>query len=767
MSGVPAQPLAIDTIEIRGEVSGPAAAPRLERGELLLAAGLGPTAGAGPITAGAHLDRSRGGYTLQVEMQTPRLDRSDLDRLWPADLASDARARVAKTFVAGTLRDVAVSAAIGIEPGNESPATIDLLDASAVLDRLELDVLAPQPSVVLDGHARLDLAAVTATIDRAALRDLELGPAQVALESWRGDQPTLRLETGWRGPLQSVLALLAGEPLALFDAARLADATGATTGDLRLELALGEAAESKPTVVATADVAGLEWPSGLFELPVSDGELRVDYARDELAVAGDARLASSPARVTMRHRFDQIEPRDSVRFEASIDRDTARALGLPEGRFVDGTIVVDGTYSGLRDGTHSVQATADLADASLELAEAGVSKPAGENGHASVDAVLDEAGILTMRSLVVEARELAGSGSFTATTAPFRLESATVERLELGRGELAGTLRRRADGGFSVTARAERIDLRGFLAPETTTGSIQADEAVAPSTDGVANAASSAAREIPFDFEVAAGSLLLLDDVETQRFDARGAWDGERWERLAIHGAFDAATQIAFDYDRDTDRDVSFETSDLGRLWSALASDSEIRGGQLRVGGAPSPSGAGMRGHAELRDFTLIEMPVFASILTLGTLSNLMGMFETRGLEFKKADADLDWDGRVLTISNGRAIGPGIALTGGGTFDLAAGTVDFSGTVAPMRMVQRMVAKVPVINRLVLGRDRAGVIATRFHVTGATAAPQIRVEPLSTFTPGFLRDVFGARPGRERGDEREGDRVDESDRGES
>jgi hypothetical protein len=60
-----------------------------------------------------------------------------------------------------------------------------------------------------------------------------------------------------------------------------------------------------------------------------------------------------------------------------------------------------------------------------------------------------------------------------------------------------------------------------------------------------------------------------------------------------------------------------------------------------------------------------------------------------------------------------------------------------------MRGVQRAIGKIPGLSRLVLGRDRAGVVATRFRLTGAIAEPEVKVEPLSTFTPGFLRDVFG------------------------
>ena len=144
-------------------------------------------------------------------------------------------------------------------------------------------------------------------------------------------------------------------------------------------------------------------------------------------------------------------------------------------------------------------------------------------------------------------------------------------------------------------------------------------------------------------------------------------------------------------------------------------------------------------------------MPVFAAILRLGTLESLLGLFETKGLRFSEAQADLAWDGRRLSVTKGRAIGAGIALTGEGDFDIAGGTLDFTGTVARMGRVQRMMAKVPVINTLVLGRDRGGIIATRFRLTGAIADPEIRVEPLSTFTPGFLRDVFGAAAANVRG----------------
>ncbi|HEX2464507.1 MAG TPA: AsmA-like C-terminal domain-containing protein, partial [Thermoanaerobaculia bacterium] len=731
IAGIPTAPLAIEHLEIEAEVAGTAAAPRLDRAEL--------RAGAGTITAAAHVRPSKRGYAATAEVATPQLERADLDRFWPADLAPGARSQVAKAFVAGVLRDVLVAAEIAIDAKADPAVSLEALDGAATLDRVELDVLAPQPPLIVEGRARLDLDGLSATVDRAILRDLELSPGTVRLSGWRGGGLALNVETRWRGPLQSVLSTITGEPWPLIKHAQnFADATASTAGDLLVDARLGESAQSQPPQLRVrARVEGLEWHSGLLDLPISRGNLGFTFSDGAIGVEGDLVLGSSPVHVTLRHRVDDVEPRDSVRVEGRIDPATARSLGLPERRFLDGSVGVAASYTRNHDGVAEVQAQLDLTAAALELAEAGIAKRVGEKASALMEARVDPAGTLDVRSLVVDAPEVQGSARLSATTEPFRLESATVERLSIRESELTGTVRRRGDGGFSVTVDAKRLDLRSLLADEADDAA--AEDVAAKATDG------SGALNTQFDFEGSAGTLLLLHDVETERFAAKGSWNGERWDRLSIHGSFDDATKVALDYDRaDTTGGLTLSANDLGRIWRALASKSEIEGGALRLTGAAGPAGQGLLGRGELRSFTVIQMPVFASILRLGTLDSLVGMFESKGLEFKLAEADLAWDGRRLSVANGRAVGGGIALTGEGSFDLHSGTLDFAGTVAHMGRFSRLVAHIPLINTLVLGRDRAGVIATRFHLTGAIADPEIQVQPLSTFSPGFLRDVFGA-----------------------
>ena len=219
-----------------------------------------------------------------------------------------------------------------------------------------------------------------------------------------------------------MLSTITGEPWSLIDRAEsFADATASTAGDLQVEARLGEEAKSQPPRIRVrARVEDLEWHSGLLDLPVSRGNLDFTFADGEIGVEGDVVLGSSPVHVALRHRVDDAEPHDSVRVVGALDPATARSLGLPERRFLDGSVGVEASYTRNRDGVAEVQAQLDLTAAALELAEAGIAKQVGEQASAQFEARIDPAGALDVRSLVVDAPEVQARARVAATTEPFR-----------------------------------------------------------------------------------------------------------------------------------------------------------------------------------------------------------------------------------------------------------------------------------------------------------------------------------------------------------
>ena len=73
--------------------------------------------------------------------------------------------------------------------------------------------------------------------------------------------------------------------------------------------------------------------------------------------------------------------------------------------------------------------------------------------------------------------------------------------------------------------------------------------------------------------------------------------------------------------------------------------------------------------------------------------------------------------------------------------------MDFEGAVAPMGTIQRLVGKIPVLGKVLAGRDNKGIIATSFSVKGSASEPDVSVQALSTLTPGITRELLRVFPG--------------------
>jgi hypothetical protein len=54
-----------------------------------------------------------------------------------------------------------------------------------------------------------------------------------------------------------------------------------------------------------------------------------------------------------------------------------------------------------------------------------------------------------------------------------------------------------------------------------------------------------------------------------------------------------------------------------------------------------------------------------------------------------------------------------------------------------------VLGRIPLIGRLFSPEKGGGVIAARYSAEGSIDDPEVRVNPLSALTPGFLRGLFG------------------------
>lgn len=176
---------------------------------------------------------------------------------------------------------------------------------------------------------------------------------------------------------------------------------------------------------------------------------------------------------------------------------------------------------------------------------------------------------------------------------------------------------------------------------------------------------------------------------------------------------------------------IAFAAGDAGAFlrWSDLYRGA--RGGTLSVAiNAPAADGA-VDGVVSLRTFTIADDPAFWPLARL--LSDRRRP-PPANFAFARLRVAFKSQAGRLAFSDGMVIGELIGATLGGSFDLARDRLDLRGVLVPLvQSVQ--------IEPIFFSLD-AGLIGADYAISGSPSAPVLRIEPLRTLAPGFLRQLF-------------------------
>jgi hypothetical protein len=181
---------------------------------------------------------------------------------------------------------------------------------------------------------------------------------------------------------------------------------------------------------------------------------------------------------------------------------------------------------------------------------------------------------------------------------------------------------------------------------------------------------------------------------------------------------------------------IRFEADDAGAFlrWAGLYRG--MRGGALNIAMyVPGADGAVDDGVAYLRAFAIVGDPTLRPLdrLLLGPRHGAHTQFAVARLRI----AFKSQSGRV-TFSEGLLTGEPIAATLAGNFDLAQGRLDLRGIVFPTFQVSPMSP--------IFFPASWGLFGSDYAISGPPSAPVLRIDPLRTLEPGFLRKVFEFTP---------------------
>jgi len=254
-----------------------------------------------------------------------------------------------------------------------------------------------------------------------------------------------------------------------------------------------------------------------------------------------------------------------------------------------------------------------------------------------------------------------------------------------------------------------------------------------------------------FSIEAQIDSLFGSHDERLDGFQLLINTTDGRYERMQMQGTFADGSELFGDLAR-TGADVRSYTlqaengSNLIRMLGFLPN---LEGGALLLQGTFNDNGVSASGDQydtdgrfEMQTFRARQVPVLARLLSLGSFTGIADTLSGDGIAFDVAQFKFTVTNGKLRVKSGRFNGPAIGLTTKGAYDARTRELDFGGTVVPAYGINSITSRIPIIGRLLTGREGEGVFGFSYRISGTSDDLSLLVNPLSILTPGILRRIF-------------------------
>lgn len=669
---------------------------------------------------------------------------------WPVVLADGGREWVSEGILGGRFYnarfdlDLPASAIdAGVLENDRMRLSFDFEDAHVRYIPTMTAITEARGSAVLRGNA------FEVTMDSGRLGALELSEGFVDLPRLNPKGAMARYGGLVRGQASDILALIDEDPLFLVSDYGLDPDLIGGEGEMRFDIRRAMLTEVDPEEIAFFidghfSNASLDVPGTDYAL--TEGEVSIRASQAGLQADGTARLFDAPVRIDWRETFGRRDDSPSTRIglETEINARTLDRFNLPARRYLDGTIRIaaEAVSNGLD--FRSVQIEADLLNALIEAPGGVWSKEVGQAGRASLSLARRDDGGYDLNALRLDA-EGAQLEAGAVLGADGSLRDITVDRLFVeGLVDVSGEVTPPLDPGDPLRVRltGQYADISSLMPSVTSLGG----------QGGIS---------FPLSLQVTVGRLILSEQSVLDQFNLiwRSEEAGIRAVSLsgnAAEGPFQAAFGAS---EAGGPRQFRLDAQSLERVSALVGIEGYARGGLVSVLGSAPPLGTEgpLTARVEVRDLTLVQVPVLARILAAGSFQGLGALLNGDGISFDAVDADIAYQDGLLTIEDARARGSALGVTASGTVDFAQRHAAIDGNLAPSYVINSLFGGLPVIGEVLVSRPGEGVIGITYSVEGPFDSLTVFANPLAALAPGVFRRMFegtaAERAARDRADE--------------
>ncbi|MCE9650380.1 MAG: AsmA-like C-terminal domain-containing protein [Parvibaculum sp.] len=714
----------------------------------------------GKLAASGRIEEGPRSPALKVKGTIDNIPVNDARAVWPLMLSPHARDWVSKNMKDGTLVkgafDIDVHADMLADADeNHTPIPNDLIRFEFNVADTTIDYMKEMPPLshvvargLVQGN-RFDAWVSSASVTVAEGKVLTVPSGHFADAELNNKKSIGEIEFSGAGATADILALLDHEPLKLIRGFGLDPATiggsGTLNATLHLPLVKGVTID-QVEFVGKAHAENVAIPNIQPDLSITSGTLDIDVARSGLKGVGEISLNGvPPLKLVWTESFvrNSGKPSSSYTVSGRIDDAGRKAIGLHFDKYLSGPAVIEAALTGSGAKIANATVHADLAESVAKIDYLGWTKPAGKA------VTLDFKLAMTSDAYRFSGVKLAGEGIDAhgdfVMNKTWDWMSADLPVVKLGPdNDLAMRARRDDKGELTLDVHGQKADAGGLLR-SFISGSGDEAETEAAATR-IVTPEMEAAPERRTLIRASIGDVAGQNGARFSNLDASFTLIDDWVYLMAIDGIDESGLPLRATIKpaAGRTRDFSMTSNDAGFVFRALDLSKGIVGGALVAKAVIDDKlpGSPMAGDIDVAQFRIVNAPVLAKILSLGSLTGISDTMKGDGIYFDGLKLPFRVTGHRIHVEEARTSGPAIGLTMKGQIDRTVDVVDLEGTLVPAYTINSVLGNVPLLGPLIIGREGEGIFGFTYAVKGNIDNPRVVVNPLSAIAPGFLRRLF-------------------------
>ena len=237
--------------------------------------------------------------------------------------------------------------------------------------------------------------------------------------------------------------------------------------------------------------------------------------------------------------------------------------------------------------------------------------------------------------------------------------------------------------------------------------------------------------------KVLLGGTSLLDNG---KFEIHSDSKISRLEGIGLIGG--AETKINFQKQVNNFPSLIFDTSNGGRLLSALGFTQNIRSGKMKINiNFLNDKYDHYEGRIKSKKFSIINAPGIINSLSILSFSGIGSIITGEGVFFDKGEVNLEVKNKIFYFDKLYLTSESLGIAAKGSLNTEKNSINMRGSVAPIKLISKILSVVPAVGELLTGLKKEGLFAGQFEMKGLIKNPEIKLNTMS-FAPGILRDLF-------------------------